>query len=83
MGCHGDTFRVLWLIFGSHAHMITGKIAQFLASANFHYLRRCAGVDCVIYFYDTTKSHRRQWRRMPICGNRHKAAKFRAKNGEK
>ena len=62
--------------------LIAATIAQFLASANFQYLRRCAGPDCVIYFYDTTKSHRRQWCSMAICGNRHKVAKFRAKNGE-
>jgi len=63
--------------------LIAGSIAQFLASANLPYLRRCAGEDCVIYFYDTTKSHRRQWCSMAICGNRHKVAKFRAKNGPK
>jgi predicted RNA-binding Zn ribbon-like protein len=60
--------------------LIANAIAQFLASANLQYLRRCAGVDCVLYFYDTTKSHRRQWCSMAICGNRHKVAKFRAKN---
>jgi predicted RNA-binding Zn ribbon-like protein len=61
--------------------LIAGEIAQFLAAAKFQYLRRCAGADCVVYFYDTTKSHRRQWCSMAICGNRHKVAKFRAKNG--
>jgi predicted RNA-binding Zn ribbon-like protein len=59
--------------------LIANEVAQFLASANLEYLRRCAGPDCVIYFYDTAKSHRRQWCSMAICGNRHKVAKFRAK----
>lgn len=61
--------------------LIANEVAQFLASANLEYLRRCAGPGCVIYFYDTTKSHRRQWCSMAICGNRHKVAKFRAKSG--
>ncbi len=59
--------------------LIANEIAQFLAAADLQYLRHCAGPDCVIYFYDTTKSHRRQWCSMAICGNRHKVAKFRAR----
>ncbi len=59
--------------------LLAGQMAEFLGSANLEYLRRCAGTDCVIFFYDTTKSHRRQWCSMAICGNRHKVAKFRAK----
>ena len=61
--------------------VIAGAMAQFLTSANLKYLRRCARPQCVLYFYDTTKSHRRQWCSMAICGNRHKVAKFRAKHG--
>lgn len=59
--------------------LIASQVAHFLSTANPNYLRRCAGVDCVMFFYDTTKSHRRQWCSMAICGNRHKVAKFRAK----
>lgn len=59
--------------------LVAGEVAKFLDSANLEYLRRCAGSDCVVFFYDRTKSHRRQWCSMAICGNRHKVAKFRAK----
>ena len=59
--------------------VVAGEMAKFLNSANLKYLRRCAGNDCVVFFYDTTKNHRRQWCSMAICGNRHKVAKFRAK----
>jgi predicted RNA-binding Zn ribbon-like protein len=59
--------------------ILAGRMADFLAAADLKYLRRCAGPDCVLFFYDTTKSHRRQWCSMAICGNRHKVAKFRAK----
>jgi predicted RNA-binding Zn ribbon-like protein len=32
----------------------------------------------VLWFFDRTKSHRRRWCSMAVCGNRHKAARFRA-----
>ena len=54
------------------------QIASFLAEANLSYLHRCANtVSCVLYFYDTTKNHRRQWCSAASCGNRHKVAQFR------
>jgi predicted RNA-binding Zn ribbon-like protein len=28
-------------------------------------------------FYDRTKSHKRRWCSMALCGNRHKVAEFR------
>ena len=58
------------------------QIAHFLAEANFDYLRRCANTtSCVLYFYDTTKNHRRQWCSTAGCGNRHKVAEFRKRHG--
>ena len=54
------------------------QIAVFLAQANLNYLRRCANTtSCALYFYDTTKNHRRQWCSVTGCGNRHKVAEFR------
>jgi predicted RNA-binding Zn ribbon-like protein len=59
------------------------QIALFLAEANLRYLRRCANTtSCVLYFYDTTKNHRRQWCSVTSCGNRHKVAQFRKRQGE-
>jgi len=58
--------------------LIARQIAHFLAGANFAYLHRCANTtSCVLYFYDTTKNHRRQWCSAAACGNRHKVAEFR------
>jgi predicted RNA-binding Zn ribbon-like protein len=58
------------------------QIAVFLAEANLSYLHRCANtVSCVLYFYDTTKNHRRQWCSVASCGNRHKVAQFRKRQG--
>ena len=54
------------------------QIAAFLSEANLSYLHRCANTtSCVLYFYDTTKNHRRQWCSTATCGNRHKVAAFR------
>jgi predicted RNA-binding Zn ribbon-like protein len=57
---------------------LSRQIAYFLAEANLSYLHRCANTtSCVLYFYDTTKNHRRQWCSTASCGNRHKVAEFR------
>jgi predicted RNA-binding Zn ribbon-like protein len=54
------------------------QIAVFLSEAKLSYLRRCANTaSCVLFFYDTTKNHRRQWCSAAGCGNRHKVAQFR------
>jgi predicted RNA-binding Zn ribbon-like protein len=62
-----------------HALALLGRqIAHFLAEANLSYLHRCANTSsCSLYFYDTTKNHRRQWCSVASCGNRHKVAEFR------
>jgi len=41
--------------------------------------RRCEGLGCTLWFYDRTKSHRRRWCSMAICGNRAKARAHRAR----
>ncbi len=58
--------------------VLARTIADFLATADFKYLRHCANHEsCVLHFYDTTKNHRRQWCSNAMCGNRHKVAEFR------
>jgi predicted RNA-binding Zn ribbon-like protein len=62
--------------------LLARQIAVFLAEANLGYLHRCANTaSCVLYFYDTTKNHRRQWCSVASCGNRHKVAQFRKRQG--
>jgi predicted RNA-binding Zn ribbon-like protein len=53
--------------------------AEFLATAEFDLVRACEGVDCVLWFYDRTKAHRRRWCSMDACGNRNKVARFRSR----
>jgi predicted RNA-binding Zn ribbon-like protein len=63
--------------------ILSRQIAHFLAEANFDYLHRCANTtSCVLYFYDTTKNHRRQWCSTAVCGNRHKVAEFRKRQAK-
>jgi len=51
--------------------------AEFLATADFDLVRGCEGKGCILWFYDRTKSHRRRWCSMQVCGNRHKVESFR------
>ena len=53
------------------------EAAQFLSTADFSLVRPCEGKDCILWFYDRTKSHRRRWCSMQLCGNRHKVEAFR------
>jgi predicted RNA-binding Zn ribbon-like protein len=62
--------------------ILARQIADFLTACNFDYLRQCAGHGCVLYFYDTTKNHRRQWCSAAACGNRHKVAAFRERQAQ-
>ncbi len=54
--------------------------AAFLTTADFNLVRACEGEGCILWFYDRTKSHRRRWCSMEVCGNRHKVAAFRSRN---
>lgn len=42
-------------------------------------IRRCGNPDCVLYFYDRSRSRRRQWCSMAVCGNRMKARRHYAR----
>jgi predicted RNA-binding Zn ribbon-like protein len=56
--------------------LIASTIAEFLTSEDVSLVRRCQGTNCVLLFYDTTKSHTRRWCSMAGCGNRMKAAEY-------
>jgi len=51
--------------------------ADLLANGDFDLIRKCEDASCTLWFYDRTKSHRRRWCSMAVCGNRHKVAAFR------
>ncbi len=39
-------------------------------------VRRCANHQCILHFYDASRSGRRQWCSMAACGNRAKARRY-------
>jgi len=51
------------------------RAAELLSGGDFNLVRCCGGDD-------RTKSHRRRWCSMAVCGNRHKVAAFRKRRGE-
>jgi predicted RNA-binding Zn ribbon-like protein len=63
--------------------ILARSIAEFLVTAEFKYLRRCANThSCALVFYDATKNHRRQWCSNSMCGNRYKVAEFRRRQNQ-
>lgn len=50
---------------------------ELLLHGDFALVRNCEHPGCMLWFYDKTKSHRRRWCSMSLCGNRHKVAQFR------
>lgn len=58
---------------------VAEAVAQLLVEGNFALVKQCEHPDCILWFYDKTKAHKRRWCSMALCGNRHKAAQFRKK----
>lgn len=53
---------------------IAEAAAELLVHGDHSLVKQCGNPACILYFYDTTKNHRRRWCNMAICGNRMKAA---------
>lgn len=58
---------------------VAESVAKLLVHADFDLVRRCEGEQCVLWFYDRTRAHRRRWCSPQFCGNRAKVAAFRAR----
>jgi predicted RNA-binding Zn ribbon-like protein len=59
---------------------IAESAARLLSEGDLALLRKCQNPRCILYFYDTTKNHRRRWCSMAACGNRAKVAAFYERN---
>src|SRR5271165_1867992 len=46
-------------------------------------VRLCANPECGLFFYDDSRTQRRRWCSMAVCGNRHKVASFAKKHAGK
>lgn len=53
---------------------IAESAARLLSETDLSLVRKCRREACVLYFYDASKRHGRQWCSMSVCGNRAKAA---------
>lgn len=68
----GDAFAGLMI-------PIVESAAESLVHGDLTRVRRCADARCPRVFYDSTRNGRRRWCDMATCGNRAKAARFRAR----
>jgi predicted RNA-binding Zn ribbon-like protein len=59
---------------------IAQALVKLLADTPLDLVRQCEAHDCTLMFHDKTKSHRRRWCSMALCGNRMKVAAFRSRN---
>jgi predicted RNA-binding Zn ribbon-like protein len=59
---------------------VARAMADLLVNADFSHIRHCEGAQCTLWFLDVSKSHRRRWCTMSVCGNRAKAAQHRARH---
>jgi predicted RNA-binding Zn ribbon-like protein len=56
---------------------IAREMANVICNEDFSLIRACGGHACTLMFVDRTKSHRRRWCSMVVCGNRAKQAALR------
>lgn len=63
--------RPEWLL-AAIAHSAAELIAEGAAAP----LRKCANAKCPLFFYDLSRTGRRRWCSMAVCGNRSKVAAF-------
>lgn len=59
---------------------IARSAAEIVAEGGAARLRVCANPGCGLFFYDASRTHRRRWCSMSICGNRSKVAAFARKH---
>jgi predicted RNA-binding Zn ribbon-like protein len=81
---HGGGFRTRFISRPTQPIALLGHVAEaaadLLATRNPHLIRRCGNPDCVLYFYDATRNHKRQWCAMGTCGNLMKVRAFRRRH---
>jgi predicted RNA-binding Zn ribbon-like protein len=59
---------------------VARSAAELVAEGPGARLRLCANPRCGLFFYDNSRTHRRRWCSMAICGNRNKVAAFARKH---
>jgi predicted RNA-binding Zn ribbon-like protein len=82
----GNGFRTRFASRPSQPVALLGHVAEaaadLLSTRELSLVRRCANPGCVLFFYDATRNHRRQWCAMATCGNLMKVRAFRRRQRE-
>jgi predicted RNA-binding Zn ribbon-like protein len=60
---------------------VARSAAELLTKGEETRVRFCANPTCSLFFYDNSRTHRRRWCSMSLCGNRHKVAAFARRHG--
>jgi predicted RNA-binding Zn ribbon-like protein len=55
--------------------------AELIAEGSGSGLQQCSNPNCQLLFYDDSRTHRRKWCSMALCGNRSKVAAFARRHG--
>lgn len=55
---------------------IARSAAELISEGPSAHLRVCSNPSCGLFFYDNSRTRRRRWCSMSLCGNRHKVAAF-------
>ena len=58
---------------------IAVALADVVCDENFAHVKRCEGSRCTLIFADHTRTHRRRWCSMLVCGNRSKQKAHRSR----
>jgi predicted RNA-binding Zn ribbon-like protein len=61
---------------------VARSAAEIVAEGAAARVRICANPDCGLLFYDASRTKRRRWCSMAVCGNRHKVASFAKKHAD-
>ncbi|HKC06539.1 MAG TPA: ABATE domain-containing protein [Methylomirabilota bacterium] len=60
---------------------IAGAVADLAASGRSVEIHKCANPRCLLYFRDRSRTRRRRWCSMAVCGNRMKVAAHARRHG--
>jgi predicted RNA-binding Zn ribbon-like protein len=60
---------------------VARSAAEIISEGEATRVRLCANPSCSLIFYDASRTHRRRWCSMSLCGNRHKVAAFARRHG--
>jgi predicted RNA-binding Zn ribbon-like protein len=61
---------------------IAESAVALLCNGNPALVKKCSNPECTLFFYDSTKNHRRRWCSMQTCGNRMKVDAYWKRKGK-